>query len=244
MGNALAPDPPMRRVWRDVAAEPRADCGRGARAHAVAAARVAMVVGCALIAALYIDRRGVYPTMRGVDCWDRERDATTYAGPWPIVAHPACGPWGRLRHLYRGSEGGPELALIAVEQVKRWGGVLEHPAHSRLWPAAKLPRPGEPADEFGGVTVTVNQSDFGHVARKPTWIYAVRVDVDVLAWRPPPREPTHWVGGGHKGGVSSSGVRKSKAPAHIKICSAQQRRRTPKLFAEWLVLLAETAGAR
>ena len=54
-----------------------------------------------MIAALYIDPRGCYPSMPGVDTWDESRDADNYAGPWPVVAHPPCGPWSALRHLSR-----------------------------------------------------------------------------------------------------------------------------------------------
>lgn len=78
------------------------------------------------IAALYIDPKGPYPAIAGVDCWDATRDARKYDGPYPVVAHPPCGPWGKLRHLSRNDD--PSLALRAVEQVRRWGGVLEHPA--------------------------------------------------------------------------------------------------------------------
>lgn len=74
------------------------------------------------IAALYIDPRGPYPKIPGVESWDETRDARTYAGPHAIVAHPPCGPWGRLRHLYRGSE--HDCAPRAVEQVRTFGGVL------------------------------------------------------------------------------------------------------------------------
>lgn len=186
------------------------------------------------IAALYIDPRGLYPKLLGRElCWDAERDARTYEGPWPIVAHPACGPWGRLRHLYQGSEGGPELGVIGVRQVQKWGGVLEHPADSRLWEACELPRPGAPPDVHGGWTIAVNQCDFGHVARKPTWLYLVRVDPEIAAWRPPRREPTHWIGGSR----NSTGQR-GKVPPGIKCASAEQRRRTPELFAAWLLDLA------
>jgi hypothetical protein len=191
-----------------------------------------------LIAALYIDPRGPYPNLLGAaQCWDATRDARTYEGPWPIVAHPACGPWGRLRHMYQGSEGGPELGCIAVRQVRAFGGVLEHPADSRLWEACELPRPGDPPDVFGGWTIRVNQSDWGHVCRKPTWLYLVRVNAEIAAWRPEPREPTHWVGGGR----GADGTCRGKVPDGIKCASAEQRRRTPPLFAEWLALMAETA---
>jgi hypothetical protein len=186
------------------------------------------------VAALYIDPRGPYPALLGPDmCWDEKRDARLYDGPWPVVAHPPCGPWGRLRHLYRGSE--HDCAIRAVEQVRRFGGVLEHPAGSRLWGACGLPRPSEPLDQFGGVTVEVEQVRWGHVARKRTWIYLV--GVADLGEMPPPREPTHWISGGR--GRAGKKAKTTPVPPGIKVCSAQQRRRTPVQFAEWLVSLAQ-----
>lgn len=181
------------------------------------------------VAALYIDPRGPYPKMPGVECWDADRDAENYAGPWPVVAHPPCGPWGRLRHLYRGDENA--LGLVAAMQVRKWGGVLEQPAGSKLWEAAGLPTPDRARALVGGFSIEVNQCDWGHVARKRTWLYMFGVDPDQIVM-PPPREPTHWCSGG--------GTGRGKTPPGIKVCSAQQRRRTPPAFAEWLVALART----
>jgi hypothetical protein len=203
-----------------------------------------------MVAALYIDARGPYPGI-GVDCWSWEatrqawlsdRDARSYAGPWPVVAHPPCGPWGRLRHLSKGA--GRDCGPRAVEQVRTFGGVLEHPEGSKLWEACGLPRPGEERDAHGGYTVEVAQVDWGHVARKRTWLYLVGVPRWALV-TPPPREPSHWV----------SGFRTSKGrnPAHykqngsavppgVKVCSAEQRRRSPIAFACYLVFLARCAG--
>ena len=48
-----------------------------------------------MIAALYVESRGVYAGLPDVDLRDRDRDARTYAGPWPVVAHPPCARWGR-----------------------------------------------------------------------------------------------------------------------------------------------------
>lgn len=194
------------------------------------------------VAALYIDPRGPYPSVEGVDCWDAARDARRYAGPWPVVAHPPCGPWGRLRHLSRKDD--PQLALVAVDQVRRFGGVLEHPVRSKLFDVLKLPRPGELPDEFGGYTIEVCQVDWGHVARKRTWLYLVGVPRRRLSF-PAAREPSHWISG-----FRSSGGRKyperykrtgCAVPPGIKICSAEQRRRTPPAFAAWLVALARSA---
>jgi hypothetical protein len=194
------------------------------------------------VAALYIDPRGPYPSIPGVECWDAARDARLYEGPHPVVAHPPCGPWGRLKHLYRGSE--HDCAPRAIEQVRAWGGVLEHPAGSQLFPAMGLPMPGE-QDAFGQ-TFLVQQVDWGHVARKPTWLYVVRVDaVRVLAGifaRRGTGTPTHWVSGFRSTTRPRTYDRSGSAvPPGIKVCSAQQRRRTPRAFAEWLVDLARYA---
>lgn len=184
------------------------------------------------VSALYVDPRGPYPKLLA-DCWDESRDARLYAGPNPVVAHPPCGPWGRLKHLC--TRQSAEHAPLAVALVRRWGGALEHPAWSGIFSALLMPRPGELPDAWGGRTYAVNQVDFGHPARKPTWIYVVGAAPGPT---PPRREPTHWVSGGRSKRRKGYGGRR---PAHILACSAQQRRRTPVAFAEWLIDLASRA---
>jgi len=126
-----------------------------------------------VIAALYVDLAGPYPSL-GVDCWDAARDARRYSGPHRVIAHPPCGPWGRLRSFCKGD--GKDCGPIAVQQVRQFGGVLEHPAYAKLWDACALPRPGELwPDEFGGWTVQLYQSAHGHGAPKLTWLYCVGV---------------------------------------------------------------------
>ncbi len=187
------------------------------------------------VVALYVDPRGPYPGLVA-EWYDEARDARTYAGDRPVVAHPPCGPWGRLRHLCRRPED-REYFPHALGVVRRCGGVVEHPAYSTAWQAYALPRPGEVPDAFGGWTLEVCQCDFGHVARKRMWLY-----VCGTRWTPvlpPPREPTHWVTGGR----GRTGTRNhTPVPAGIKIASAQQRHRTPRAFAEWLIEVAASAG--
>jgi hypothetical protein len=188
------------------------------------------------VAALYVDPRGPYPGL--VERWyDEARDARTYDGPWPVVAHPPCGPWGRLRHLSRYQD--PSCGPRAVEQVRLYGGVLEHPERSLLWVHCDLPRPGELPDGFGGITIEVCQVDYGHVARKRTWLYLI--GVRQVGAKPPAKEPTHWVSGGRNPGANASGAHRGYAPAHVRFCSSQQRRRTPIAFAQWLLELASKA---
>jgi hypothetical protein len=206
-----------------------------------------------MVSALYVDPKGPYPKLGVVDCWDATRDARKYDGPWPVVAHPPCGPWGRLRHLYRGNE--HDCAPRAVEQVRKFGGVLEHPAGSKLWEVCGLPVPEgcsgflpefrvdlrrSPLDEIDGYTIEVDQCEWGHVARKRTWLYLVGVPYSAL--EPPPypgREPTHWISGGR--GRAGKKAKTTPVPPGIKVCSAQQRRRTPPEFAAYLVRLASVA---
>lgn len=196
-----------------------------------------------VVAALYVDARGPYPMMAAVDCWDERRDARLYAGPHPVVAHPPCGSYGSLAHL-RSDHSDKDCCPIAVEQVKRWGGVVEQPARSRLWDLCGLPSPGT-RDRLG-FAVEVCQVAWGHVARKRTWLYFVDVDSDnVLATIRHGGSPTHWVSGFRSSTAAAPKRYKANGcavPPGIKVCSAQQRLRTPPAFAEWLVMIARTAS--
>ena len=174
------------------------------------------------VAALYIDDRGPYPRLLGPDaCWGIERDARLYEGPWPVIAHPPCGPW--TRNAFSCTQQDASCGSIAFGQVRRFGGVLEQPAHSRMFEANGAPKPGELHDAWGGYTIEVRQVDWGHVAPKPTWLYLVRCEPGPM---PPAGTATHWC---------------RKRPGQVvsvKMCSKEQRRRTPVAFAEWLIQVA------
>lgn len=125
-----------------------------------------------MVSVLFARANSIYKTMPGCDVFDLARNAMTYAGQLPVIAHPPCRAWGRLRHLAKPRDNERECALFAVAQVRRCGGVLEHPWASSLWPAAGLPMPGQ-FDAWGGFTFGVMQGDFGHAAPKATWLYIV-----------------------------------------------------------------------
>ncbi len=220
------------------------------------------------------------PFTTSVDCWDESRDARLYDGPHPVVAHPPCRHWSKLSHqahvqcsqpgcTWHGPLGDTaayetqrcpscfwpvtsdrDCAIRAVEQVRRFGGVLEHPAGSKLWEhpflnTQCLPDPTDAADDHGGYTIEVDQVGWGHVARKRTWLYLVGVPRSALEDPPfPGREPTHWCSGfrrkGSNPGESGYKATGCAVPPGIKVASAQQRRRTPPLFAEYLVRLARS----
>lgn len=146
-----------------------------------------------MIAALYVETAGTYCGLPGVDAWDEPRDARSYDGPWPVIAHPPCQRWGRFwhgstrkPHQFRlGDDGGCFAA--ALEAVRKWGGVLEHPADSKAWKHFGLTPPKrhkgwQPAGDGIGCTCYVEQGHYGHMSRKPTWLYAVNVSLPQLDW--------------------------------------------------------------
>jgi len=177
------------------------------------------------VAVLFARADSYYKSLPGCDVWDIDRDARRWPGGCPVVAHPPCRAWGRLRHFARPRDGERELALWAVDQVRRWGGVLEHPASSLLWPAAALPKPGQ-RDEWGGWTLPVIQWWWGHRAEKPTLLYIVGSEPkDILPIPLKIGEATH---------VIQSRKRCGYRP-HV---TKAEREHTPPALAEWLVELA------
>jgi hypothetical protein len=147
-----------------------------------------------VIAALFVQRGGVYWDLPGVDPGDGARDARKYAGPWPVVAHPPCSRWCQLafinqkRYGHRvGDDGGAFAAAFAA--VNRWGGVLEHPARSYAWSHFGLPRPvrGEWRTSIfqPGWVTEVSQGAYGHRARKLTWLYVVASESPTVDWSVP-----------------------------------------------------------
>ena len=136
------------------------------------------------VAVLFAARNSIYNAMPGVDVWDAERDARKWPGGTSLVAHPPCSRWCRLAGLVearwgykRGDDGG--LFAFALDQVRRFGGVLEHPAYSDAWLAFDLPPPhrvGWQRGICGGWSAHVEQGRYGHVAKKATWLYVYGVD--------------------------------------------------------------------
>jgi len=140
------------------------------------------------IAALFIQRGGVYYGLPNVEPWGNEpgRDAKNYKGPHPVIAHPPCARWGRYwnggpaaktkRKL--GDDGGCFEA--AFRAVCTWGGVLEHPEGSHAWRIFHIRKPPRQGGwiEAGlfipnAWTCCVEQGHYGHPARKARWLFAV-----------------------------------------------------------------------
>lgn len=193
-----------------------------------------------MIAALYVETDGCYYGLPGVDPWDINRDARKYDGPWPVVAHPPCNRWGALahvnyikwkrEHLRPGNDGGCFKA--ALEAVRKWGGVLEHPAATQAFRAFAIPRPTRGAWQrtiCGGWVTEVAQCQYGHRARKLTWLYAVVKSPPTLDWRC--EGYTHQIG-------KADGFR-----GLLKMRS-KEARHTPEPFRDLLISIASTSRLR
>jgi hypothetical protein len=146
------------------------------------------------VAALYVDPNGVYAGLPGVEVWDEARDARLYAGPWPVVAHPPCQRWCRFAkgiakqypQYQVGDDGGCFEAALAA--VRKYGGVIEHPAESLAWSAFNLPEPKSsqgwtPSMLEYGASCYIEQGQYGHPMRKATWLYAYDVELPNMRWR-------------------------------------------------------------
>lgn len=195
------------------------------------------------VSALFVMADGPYPSLVE-DCWTAERDARLYTGPNPGVYHPPCARWCNFwwtaRHKGKGLGDDDGCFASAVENVRRWGGVLEHPAGSRAWGRFGLLPPVRGAwtrsllrpDEW---VTEVDQSQYGHRARKTTWLAAVHpTTLPNLDWRR--GKVTAW--------VSTDRPRAELAARGIGMLSKRETALTPVPFAELLVGIADSVNRR
>ncbi len=205
-----------------------------------------------MIAALYIEPEGVYANQPGVDAWCEMRDARCYAGPYPVVAHPPCQRWGRFWHgstrkphrYTLGDDGGCFASALA--SVRRWGGVLEHPADSHAWKHFGLIPPErhagwKPAGD-GGWNCYVEQGHYGHMSRKPTWLYVHGVPLDKLP-------ELNWSKGKqrlHPTALARYGYEKARRIGMTAMVGGKDktkiRNATPPAFRDVLIAMARSAS--
>ena len=205
-----------------------------------------------MIAALYVETNGVYFGLVDVDPWDEARDARCYAGPNPVVAHPPCQRWGRMKG------GGPSLPggrvphhdegcfAAAMTAVRNFGGVLEHPKDSSAWDYFGLMKPPATggwvkADAFGGWTCCVDQGHYGHFANKRTWLYAVGCELPSLVWGKGAQKI-------HPVALERHGYERARRIGMMAMVGGKDKTRirnmTPEPFRDLLISMARSAGAR
>jgi hypothetical protein len=185
-----------------------------------------------VIAALFVDPKGIYPTLAGVDCWPESRNAMGYYGPNPVVAHPPCNVWCCLAKANQARYGIPwgvdgGMFKRALVFVNFWGGVLEHPAKSLAWPVFGLVKPvrGCWTPSGQGWVTEVSQVAYGHPCRKRTWLYySGKAKPEDLDWSEP--EATHQISKDRRL------IQKPTLPARLTHI-------TPPAFAAALIRLAE-----
>lgn len=196
------------------------------------------------VAALYVARGGVYFGLPEVDPWDESRDARLYAGPWPVVAHPPCSRWCQLARVNEaryghkvGEDGG--CFRSALNAVRTFGGVLEHPAYSIAWREFALPRPektgGWVQGLCGGWACHIEQRSYGHRARKATWLYAFGLTPPPLKWGPG-ETPEAW--------ISTDRPRSELEAMGIGKLSKKDANATPIEFRDLLLSLARSVKKR
>jgi len=188
-----------------------------------------------MIAALYVETGGCYFGLPDVDPWDETRDARRYFGPDRVIAHPPCAAWCQMAPVNQARYGRPIGAdggcfEAALWSVRLFGGVLEHPAVSIAWRYFGLPRPPREgwsvADVYGGAAAQVEQGNYGHAARKKTWLYAVGVPLPELKWGAGPK-PTGW--------ISADRPRAELAAMGFRQIQKPEARRTPLAFRDILI---------
>lgn len=196
-----------------------------------------------LIAALFVQKNGVYSGLDFVDAWDAGRDARRYFGPHPVIAHPPCERWGRFAadalgaqrwnrpRKIVGDDGG--CFAHALWCVRSFGGVLEHPCDSKAWRQHGLltpPRWGGWVNAGDGVgwTCCVEQGHFGHRARKATWLYAVGCELPSLPWGP------------SRATAFATCPPRSQRKVGVQVLSRRERAATPIGFRDLLIAMVNS----
>jgi len=179
------------------------------------------------VSVLCASQNSIYHSLlaHNIEVYDRIRDARTFPGNTPIIAHPPCRGWSvKLKHQAKPKPGEKELGLWCCEQLLKCGGILEQPAFSELFAAAGFPRPGiKSRSEVW--TVNVDQSWWGYPIRKQTWLAIVGI-------------PRHSLRIPYRPHESGNDARL------IHCMSKKQRSATTKEFAMWLINAAKQASPR
>ena len=195
-----------------------------------------------VVAALFVQPDGCYSSDDRIDPWPEIRDARKYTGTLPVVAHPPCQLWGAMASVNYARWGGEHnrpgndkgCFKSAIDNVRRVGGVLEHPAKSKAFECYGIEKPkgtGWSKSSCGGWVCEVWQSAYGHKANKATWLYyyGKRAPTDMIWDRP---TGTHQVGYPDRRGKARNKPTLSKKEANA----------TPEAFKEALINLCINSG--
>ena len=200
-----------------------------------------------MISALFVETGGVYFGLDNIDPWDINRDAKKCRSGALAICHPPCERWGR----YWG--GGPSVKVkrllgddnqcfaFSLWYVRTFGGVIEHPEASHAWKYYGLTKPPKKggwikADEYGGLTCCVEQGNYGHPARKATWLYINKIKPIELVWGKAEGKVRIEEGFNTKAKADKARAQDDYIP--VKRISAKERVDTPTPFRDMLIDLA------
>ena len=85
------------------------------------------------IPVLFTEQNSSYNNYEIFDTYDEKRNALSYNSRLPIIAHPPCRLFSRLRSFSTAPIAEKKLAFFALSKIRQFGGILEHPRSSTLW---------------------------------------------------------------------------------------------------------------
>lgn len=172
---------------------------------------------------LFTQKNSTYNRL-GVECYDAERNALSYPGKGPVICHPPCRLFSRMRKFSTAPGCERLLGMYSVALVRKFGGIVEQPAGSKLWELCKISRSTNP-DQYGGFIININQSWFGYQCRKSTDLYIVGCQVKDL-----PAVPMNF-------DAIQFCISSSRSLPELK--NKESRSFTTEKFARWLIEIAE-----
>jgi hypothetical protein len=72
---------------------------------------------------LFTRKDSIYKDL-GCNCYDIDRDARSFKGKEPVIAHPPCRAWGKLKGMAKPLPGERELTFLALKKVNENGGMV------------------------------------------------------------------------------------------------------------------------
>ena len=141
---------------------------------------------------LFTEKNSNYLNYDEFDCFDETRNALSCSSRLPLIAHPPCRLFSRLRAFSTAHPREKLLAFFALAKVRQFGGILEHPRSSLLWKTGNFDLSGQ-VDQYGGFLRSVNLSWFGYPCEKKTMLYFIGISPSQLPAFPLNQSPPSFI---------------------------------------------------
>jgi hypothetical protein len=112
------------------------------------------------ISVLCVCKNSNYELFPYLDLWNAERNVYLFNSGNPVIAHPPCAQWGKLKYFAKENQLEKKLAIWCFELVLMNGGIFEHPEGSTIF-------------KYMGYkpTMSVNLNWFGSPFKKTTYLF-------------------------------------------------------------------------